>query len=179
MKISIRKIIGRALGFQAQIDSLTEKLQELSWDKVFGMWTRTAFLQFCRIMPRGHRTVVFIDLDRIHSLNHELGYTEVDRRVKATFSIPLRSSDIVARWYSGDEIVILFDNDHESALAKVQALTASAAHQGLTFSFEVGTWEVGVQDIVEVIGGLSAANRMKQAAAEAGGAAGREKRGGR
>lgn len=168
--------MGRMFGFQAQIDTLTEKLQELSWDKVFGMWTRTAFLQFCRVMPRGHRTVVFIDLDRIHSLNHELGYTEVDRRVKSAFSIPMRSSDIVARWYSGDEIVILFDNDHDSALAKVQALGASAAGQGLTFTFEVGAWEVGVQDIVEVIGGLSAANRRKQAAAEAGGGAGRERR---
>jgi diguanylate cyclase (GGDEF)-like protein len=167
----VRKLIGRFYGFQAQIDTLTEKLQELSWDKVFGMWTRTAFLQFCRIMPRGQRTVVFVDLDRIHSLNRTLGYSEVDKRVKCAFSIPLRSSDIVARWYSGDEIVILFDNDRDSALAKVHELELSAAAQGLTFTHEIGTWNVGVESIVDVVDGLSSANRLKQ---ESGGEAGRE-----
>ncbi len=114
-------------------------------------------------MPRGERTLVFIDLDRIHALNHKHGYAEVDRRVRSTFSIPLRSSDIVARWYSGDEIVILFDNDRESALAKVGELEASAAREGLTFTFEIGTWEVGAQDVVDVVSALSAANRERQA----------------
>ena len=170
MKKWFLKTIGRALGYQQQIDSLAAKLEELSWDSVFGMWTRTAFLQFCRIMPRGERTLVFIDLDKIHELNHAKGYAEVDRRVKAAFSIPMRSSDIVARWYSGDEIVILFDNDRESALQKLHALEESAAAQGLSFSFEVGTWNVGVQGIVDVVDALSSANRLKQGAggAEAG-----------
>jgi GGDEF domain-containing protein len=157
------KTIGRALGYQQQIDSLSAKLEELSWDSVFGMWTRTAFLQFCRVMPRGERILVFIDLDRIHDLNHSLGYAEVDRRVKSTFSIPLRSSDVVARWYSGDEIAILFDNDRDSAIAKVRELESSAAVQGLTFTFEVGQWRVGEQDVVDVMNALSAANRRRQA----------------
>jgi GGDEF domain-containing protein len=169
MKKWFLKTIGRALGYQQQIDSLSAKLEELSWDSVFGMWTRTAFLQFCRVMPRGDRIVVFMDLDHIHDLNHLHGFAEVDRRVKATFSIPLRSSDVVARWYSGDEIVILFDNDRDSALAKVRELEASAARQGLTFTFEVGRWRVGEQDVVEVVNTLSAAsaaNRLRQAARE-------------
>jgi diguanylate cyclase (GGDEF)-like protein len=126
------------------------------------MWTRTAFLQFCRVMPRGERIVAFIDLDHIHDLNHSQGYEEVDRRVKATFSIPLRSSDVVARWYSGDEIVILFDNDRESALAKVKELEASAARHGLTFTFEVGQWRVGEQDVVQMVNALSAASRLRR-----------------
>jgi GGDEF domain-containing protein len=151
------------LGFQAQIDSLTLKLQEMSWDKVFGMWTRTAFLQFCSVMPRGERTVVFIDLDRIHTLNNSHGYAEVDRRVRNAFSIPRRSSDVVARWYSGDEIVILFDNDLDSAMAKIAELEVSSAGQGLSFTFETGTWKVGAQDIVDVVNSLSSANRLKQA----------------
>jgi diguanylate cyclase (GGDEF)-like protein len=165
MLIKLRKAIGRLLGFQNEIDALTEKLQELSWDSVFGMWTRTAFLQFCRVMPRGERTVVFIDLDRIHELNREKGYAEVDRLVRAAFSIPMRSSDIVARWYSGDEIVILFDSDREGALRKVHELEESAATLGLTFTCEVGTWNVGVQGIVDVVDALSSANRLKQDAA--------------
>ena len=51
----------------------------------------------------------FIDLNHIYELNEHLGYNEVDRRVKEMFSVSFRRSDIVARWYSGDEIVILFD----------------------------------------------------------------------
>jgi GGDEF domain-containing protein len=167
MKKWFLKTIGRALGYQQQIDSLAAKLEELSWDSVFGMWTRTAFLQFCRVMPRGERIVVFIDLDHIHDLNHSLGYAEVDRRVRSTFSIPLRSSDVVARWYSGDEIVILFDNDRDSAVAKVKELEASASGQGLSFTFEVGQWRVGEQDVVDVVNALSAASRVRQTDGEA------------
>jgi len=163
MKTGLRRMIGKALGYQAEIDSLTLKLREVSWDHVFGMWTRAAFLQFCTVMPRGERIVVFIDLDSIHSLNNSQGYAEVDRRVRNTFSVPMRSSDIVARWYSGDEIVILFDNDRDSAMIKIAELQVNAAGQGLTFTFETGDWNVGVQSIVDVVNALSSANRLKQA----------------
>jgi diguanylate cyclase (GGDEF)-like protein len=167
MKRQFRKIIGNILGFQDEIDELRSRINELSWDSVFGMWTRTAFLQFCRVMPRGQRTVVFIDLDRIHSLNHSHGYTEVDRMVREAFAIPLRQSDIVARWYSGDEIVILFDNDRSSALMKIQELERSAARQGLSFTHETGVWDVGSTDIVEVVNDLSTRNKRKQECREA------------
>ncbi len=158
----LRHLAGRLFGFHAEIDALKGRIQELSWDRVFGMWTRNAFLQFCKVMPRGERTVVFIDLDRIHALNHRLGYAEVDRRVKGTFSIPLRSSDIVARWFSGDEIVILFDTNPDSALTKVREIEASAAEHGLTFTFAVGTWEVGVQGIEDVVTSLSTEARKRR-----------------
>jgi GGDEF domain-containing protein len=166
MRTALKNVVGRLFGFQEQIDSLNRKLEELSWDSVFGMWTRTAFLQFCRVMPRGVRTVVFIDLDGIHALNESLGYAEVNRRVKTTFAIPLRSSDIVARWFSGDEIVILFDNDPQSARRKIAALQDSAASQSLTFAWEMGTWEVGVQGIGEVIDGLASVSRSKRTPGE-------------
>jgi GGDEF domain-containing protein len=151
-------------GLKDEIAELKRRIQELSWDSVFGMWTRTAFLQFCRVMPRGQRTVAFIDLDRIHDLNNQLGYAEVDRRVKAAFSIPLRKSDIVARWYSGDEIVILFDGDQHGALMKIRGLEESAAREGLSFAFEIGTWQVGESDIVEAVNALSTASMAKRGA---------------
>jgi GGDEF domain-containing protein len=156
MSVALRRTIGRLFGYQQEIDELTRKVREMSWDDVFGMWTRAAFLQFCRIMPRGERAVALLDLDRVHDLNARLGYAEVDRRVKASFSIPLRSSDIVARWYSGDEIVILFDGGPESAAAKLEALRESAQANGITFAHESGTWSVGRQDIVEVVSALAA-----------------------
>ena len=40
------------------------------------MWTRNAFLQFCHVMPRDVRWIAFLDMNKIHELNEELGYTE-------------------------------------------------------------------------------------------------------
>jgi GGDEF domain-containing protein len=102
-------------------------------------------------MPRHVRTVAFIDLDKIHTLNQEYGYSEVDKRVKATFSITFRRSDVVARWFSGDEIVILFDSDRIGAERKMEELAESAGKQGLTFKYEIGTWEVGIETIETVV----------------------------
>ena len=48
-----RKFVSEIFGFNREIDELKHRIQELSWDEPFGMWTRGAFLQFCRIMPRG------------------------------------------------------------------------------------------------------------------------------
>jgi len=151
----LRRIVARIFGFDRQIRELRQQIRDLSWDSSFGMWTRTAFLQFCEVMPRGRRVVAFIDLDQIHDLNEQLGYAEVDRRVKATFSMPFRRSDIVARWYSGDEIVILFDSDRAGAERKIVQLERSAAEQGLTFQCEIGEWRVGKEAIEDVITGLA------------------------
>ena len=152
---ALRRLVGKLLGFEQELDELRQQVRELSWDETFGMWTRGAFLQFCQVMPRGPRVVIFIDLNHIHELNERLGYAEVDRRVKATFSMPFRRSDIVARWYSGDEIVILFDAGRAGAARKLEQLEQSAADQGLTFFWAIGDWEVGKKDIETVVNSLA------------------------
>jgi GGDEF domain-containing protein len=149
-------------GLQKEIHDLRSKVEELSRDQVFGMWTRGAFLQFCKVMPRGTRTVVFIDLDGIHALNYRVGYSEVNRRIRSTFSIPFRSSDLVARWFSGDEIVMLLDCDLEGAGVKIAQLRESARENGLTFTHEIGEWEVGWQSITEVVDELADRNCRKK-----------------
>lgn len=151
----LRRLIGRLLGYEQEVRALRQQVQELSWDGSFGMWTRGAFLQFCQVMPRGKRIVAFLDLDQIHELNEQLGYTEVDRRVKATFSMPFRRSDVVARWYSGDEMVILFDSDRVGAERKMDQLEKSAAGQGLTYRHEMGEWDVGKQEIEDLVSTLA------------------------
>ena len=50
---NLRRLYGRLFGFHQEIQELEKRVQELSWDEPFGMWTRGAFLQFCRVMPRG------------------------------------------------------------------------------------------------------------------------------
>ncbi len=151
----LKHLVGRLFGFDAEISELRRRVEELSWDSCFGMWTREAFLQFCHVMPRATRYVAFIDLNRIHDLNELLGYSEVDRRVKEMFSVPFRRSDIVARWYSGDEIVILFDSDMAVAQQKMDELNRSAAEQDLTFYYEIGPWEISKQTIEDVVDRLT------------------------
>ncbi len=143
-----------------KVGELQERIEELSRDDVYGIWTRGAFLQFCRVMPRGKRKVVFLDFNNMHDLNHQLGYKEVDRRIKRTFSIPFRSSDIIARWYSGDEIVILFDGV-SGAERKMEELERSAAESSMSFSYEIGTWQAGKEDVIKVIDELAEKDRKK------------------
>ena len=150
----LRDYVGRLFGFDAEILGLREKVRELSWDDAYHMYTRPAFLQFAQIMPRGRRILAFIDLDYIHRLDQELGYTEVDRRVQSTFSVPFRRSDIVARWYSGDEIVILFDSERDGAERKMEELAVAGRAEGLTFKFAIGdewawSWFARIFDWIE------------------------------
>ena len=126
---------------------LRRQVKGPSWETSFGMWTRGAFLQFCH-MPR---VIAFIDLNHIHELNEQLGYNELDRRVKEMFSVPFRRGYIVARWYSGDEIVILFDSDLTVAQQKIEQLRSSAAEQERTFYCEIGggVIEIGKQSVIK------------------------------
>lgn len=151
----VRRLIARIFGFEREVKELREQIRALSWDSAFGIWTRGAFLQFCEVMPRGQRVLAFMDLNHIHELNEALGYSEVDRRVKATFTLPLRRSDVVARWYSGDEIVILFDSERSGAERKMAQLSEAAAHHGLTFDFEIGEWQVGRREVEDVVAALA------------------------
>jgi GGDEF domain-containing protein len=138
-----------------EIAKLKKKIEELSKDEVYGIWTRSAFLQFCRVMSRGSRAVIFLDFDRIHELNGLVGYKEVDKRIRSTLDIRLRASDLIARWYSGDEIVILLDGDEKLANKKIKILRDAASRNGLSFKYSLGTWEVGKVKIEEVVDGLS------------------------
>jgi GGDEF domain-containing protein len=152
----LKKLVGKLFGFEAEIALLKEQISQLSLDPVFGIWTRNAFLQFSHVMPRGLRVVVFLDLDNLHQLNDQYGYEEINRRIRAIFSIPFRRSDLVARWFSGDEIVILFDSDEEFALRKVAQLEEAARQQGMSFHFQLGIWDVGKEPVERVIDELSA-----------------------
>ena len=94
----LRGFVGKIFGLEGENQELHRQSRELSWDSSFGMWTRNAFLQFYHVMQRDVRRVAFLDMNKIHTLNEVLGYTEVDRRIKETFSVPFRrAQDRTAR----------------------------------------------------------------------------------
>jgi len=76
----------------------------------------------------------------------------------------LRRSDVVARWFSGDEIVILLDSDEQGARRKIEELVESAGKEGMTFYAELGQWEVGKSKIEDVVEKLAdKVNKRKKA----------------
>lgn len=151
----IKHWLGKLFEFQAENDALQNKLSELSWDETFGMLTRNGFLYLCRDVSPQVRKVVFIDLDGIGDLNLELGYAEVDRRIKSIFNGFSNSNEIVARWYSGDEIVLVFDDltafDH-----RLHQLYKEAEAVGISFVYASGIWHKQHTPINEMIDRLSA-----------------------
>jgi len=138
----LRKLVARLFGFDGEIARLQRKVKELGWDRCFGMFTRPAFLEVCSMQPRITRAVAFLDFDRIHELNQQVGYEEVNRRIRKVFAGGLRKSDIVGRHFSGDEIVIVLDTVDLAAAKKVlDDLRARAEEHGLSFTHALGLWD--------------------------------------
>ena len=151
----IRKLVGRVFGFDAEIAHLERKVKELGWDQCFGMFTRPAFLEVCRMQPRITRAVAFLDFDRIHELNHEVGYEEVNRRIRAVFNGSLRRSDLVGRHFSGDEVVVVLDTDDRAvAMRLLEGLLNKAREHGLSFTYALGLWEKdrSLQEVTDRLG---------------------------
>ena len=148
----LKRWVGKIFGFDDEIQELRRQIRELSWDSSFGMWTRNAFLQFCHVMPRDVRWIAFLDMNKIHELNEELGYTEVDRRIKETSPYPF----VAATW----------------SRAGIRA-TRSAAERGMTFYTELGQWEVSKSTIEYTVEELAekGAKQKRRLRAETGGVA--------
>ena len=138
----LRKLVAKLFGFDAEIAKLQRKVKELGWDRCFGMFTRPAFLEVCSMQPRITRAIAFLDFDRIHELNQQVGYEEVNRRIRQVFAGSLRKSDIVGRHFSGDEIVIVLDTiEMKAAEAVLEGLQERAQEHGLSFTHALGLWD--------------------------------------
>ena len=167
----IRKLVGRIFGFDVEIAHLERKVKDLGWDQCFGMFTRPAFIEICRMQPRITRAVAFLDFDRIHELNHNVGYEEVNRRIRDLFSGSLRKSDLVGRHFSGDEIVIVLDTDDRAIAMKVlEGLLARARKNGLSFTYALGLWgkDEPLQEVTDRLGEkvLAQKRAMRQVAVQ-------------
>jgi hypothetical protein len=60
----------------------------------------------------------------------------------------------IARWYSGDEIVMLFDDLRDPGYW-ITKLNRIAQQYDISYVYETGVWEVAEQTIEEVIRELS------------------------
>lgn len=108
----------------------------LTHDKTYGCLNRQGLeLVEWPKMKANARWIIFADIDDIHKMNAELGYHEVDRKIRNALKV--RSTDLMAtgRWYSGDEIVWVISRGDPEGLAK--RLKAALQKQGLSATFAV------------------------------------------
>jgi GGDEF domain-containing protein len=79
------------------------RVEAMRIDPTYGVLTRVAL----DAEPPQHGAIVFWDVDHMHELNEAFGYENVDQRIReACKSIREREDCIlVARWYSGDELI--------------------------------------------------------------------------
>ena len=152
----LRRLVAWLFGFGREIGELEERVRTLAWDSAFGMYTRPALLAMRGRELRGRKSVVFLDLDRVHELNLLHGYAEVDRRIRAAFSSNTRRSDMwAARWWSGDEVLLVLDAGTAQTDAVVSRLAQSAKEQEISFTHAVGEWDGDADGLTAVVERLS------------------------
>jgi hypothetical protein len=126
----IRTVIGKLFGFKREIALVQEKYEKLLWDSNFGVHSRAGLDEFGKHLDEKYKTVGFIDFDGVRELNAKYGYEDVNRRIKATLKEITGVTDVfVARWFSGDELVVLSCHDKKTT----DRLLANASSKGFIF----------------------------------------------
>jgi hypothetical protein len=109
-------------------------LEQLARDDAYGCYSRQGLelVAWPRIAAKA-KWVIFADIDDMHQLNTDLGYAEVDRRIREALQV--RASDVMAtgRYFSGDEIVWVISNGDPEGM--ISRLTKSLAKQNLSALF--------------------------------------------
>jgi GGDEF domain-containing protein len=107
-------------------------LRKLTIDPAYGCLTR----QGLELKYKSGHDVIFLDLDNMHGLNEVHGYSEVDAMIARSLSATTRKGEsYAARWYSGDEIVLIVKKDCGNMVA--DRLMTHFSHNGLSATMSV------------------------------------------
>lgn len=138
-------------------------------DPTYGVLSRQGLERRWNRLSRHYQrySAIFLDLDKIHVLNQQLGYAEVDRRIRQAFAC-LRRSEICGRWYSGDEIVLLVP--HHEAGAAAHRIQAALADLGLSATF--GVCPCQSRDLPSNVKGAATLVQQRKSSNQRGGIAG-------
>jgi GGDEF domain-containing protein len=92
-----------------KIEELERIITKLSTDPSFGILTRNA-LDLAIEKAGKPFNVIFIDFNNVHSMNKIIGYGKVNSSIRFIFNTyrEIYKNDIIGRWFSGDEIAIVF-----------------------------------------------------------------------
>lgn len=91
-------------------------------------------------------------MDNIHQCNEKWGYTAVDAKIKA--SLKCRKNELLGRWYSGDELIIIVPT--EEALATCNRIQNQLENNGLSATFAIVSINKNIKHISEAVKKASA-----------------------
>jgi GGDEF domain-containing protein len=95
----------------------------------YGCLTRQGVdAQWQKHKNKSNQSLIFLDLDNIHRCNEEWGYAVVDAKIKA--SLKCRKNELLGRWYSGDELIIIVPT--EEAVATYSRIQKQLEDNGLS-----------------------------------------------
>jgi GGDEF domain-containing protein len=121
------------LALQARIAELEAALRTAHIDPEFAILTRSGVDHRWHQRPPTADTVVFFDIDLVHSHNEQWGYAGTDARIRAVMS---RIGDVwLFRWFSGDEFGLLCS--HSDALGLAARVKRLLQEEGLTATFGI------------------------------------------
>jgi diguanylate cyclase (GGDEF)-like protein len=120
-----------------RVNQLQKKIRLLEVDAAFGLFTRAALQLKIDKRDDKYFNIICLDLDKIKELNTLYGYTTVNEKVQRSFqALKEKFPDVVvARWFSGDELVIVFPNVNAKQKYKVyKFITVALELEGILFT---------------------------------------------
>lgn len=116
---SIEELQDYIQALEEENESLKSRNEKLSIDPGYGILTRQALELEVSASEGKFNSVAFLDIDYLHSFNEKHGHDEANSRISR--ALHFRSSDMIlvgnfisGKWYSGDEIAVLFEGDPDS-----------------------------------------------------------------
>lgn len=138
----LRRYVSWLFGFDREVESLRRKYEKMLWDPNFEIFSRAGLDELIESSTDEYRTVAFIDFDDMHRLNQQFGYDDVNRRIRSTLCRLSKAPQVfVARWYSGDEMVVLSAHDEAVTESLVEEASKAGAYFGVPFTHQVGGWD--------------------------------------
>lgn len=144
------------VALQSQIVALEHRLATYRICPLFGILTRTAIEEIWsqqKTLP--NLAIGFLDVDDLKHVNLALGYDEVNKRLAEAFRL-VREGETIARFFSGDELIILAPQS--SILAICHRVQAALKSQGMSATI-VATLYQGQDSLAEA---AQSANRLVQ-----------------
>ena len=116
-------------------------------DDLTGLYNRLGYHKIaCPLSKQGRTGILFIDMDRLKTINDTFGHEQGDRAIKAVANAVLHNipSEAVPVRYGGDEFLVVIPSPAADRLeATVQAITAALSEEayamGLHIPLEIST----------------------------------------
>jgi len=118
------------------LSCLSKSVRQMCKCPTYQCLTRQGVDRSWKKIERRHtaKQVIFLDIDNMHRANELLGYQAVDCSIARSLK-SVRSNELVGRWYSGDEIVIVTNAQESQQTA--ERVQAAFQENGLSATFAI------------------------------------------